>query len=146
MLVFPVIKSYLYSSFLCKCICLPWQVQGSQRFLQGIDSVILDSVSLNVMLQSIVPPPDDDGKVIVQIFCAPDECVMVGNTFMGKWHMSTMNAVQRGCLCEVSKCGMLKVTFSPISNKLVQMEESFDVMNFMQQLRQASGKYDFFVS
>ena len=119
---------------------------NGQRILKGIDSVVLDSASLNVMIQSIVPPPDDDGKVIVQILSHNGDSIMVGEILMGKWHLTTTNATERGCLCDIVASGMLKATFSPGSNKLLYMEQTFDVMSFMQQLRQASGKFEFFVS
>ena len=108
--------------------------------------MILDSASFNVMLQSVLPPVEYGCKVDVEMACGPHECIMAGDTFMGKWHMSTTNATERGCQFELSKCGMLKATFSPVSNKLLYMEQTFDVMSFMQQLRQASGKSEFFVS
>lgn len=65
---------------------------------------------------------------------------------MCKWHMVTMNAVQRGARYEVAKQGMIKAKFSN-SNKLTMVEHIFDVMTFMQQLRRASrGVFDFHVS
>lgn len=120
------------------------QVSDGQRYVKGIPAVILDSASLNVMLQSIALPLDDDGKVIVQFYSGPDESVMADDTFMCKWQMTTTNAVQRGCRYEVSKNGMMKATFSA-QNKLTFMEQTFDVMSFMQQLRRASGKFEFLV-
>jgi hypothetical protein len=81
---------------------------------------------------------------MVQYFSGPNESVMSDNTFMCKWQMVTINAVENGSKNEIMKQGMIKATFST-QNKLVYLEHIFDVMSFMQQLRRASGKYDFHV-
>eukprot|EP00401_Gymnodinium_catenatum_P073160 CAMPEP_0117610484 /NCGR_PEP_ID=MMETSP0784-20121206/81896_1 /TAXON_ID=39447 /ORGANISM="" /LENGTH=587 /DNA_ID=CAMNT_0005413887 /DNA_START=285 /DNA_END=2048 /DNA_ORIENTATION=+ len=122
----------------------PAEVIDGQRIVKGIDAVIADSASLYVMLQSIVSPIDDDGKIAIQFTSGLDESIMSDDTFMCKYQMITTNAIDRGCRCEISISGMLKAIFSN-NNKLIVMEQTFDVMNFMQQLRRSSGNFDFFV-
>ena len=81
---------------------------------------------------------------MVQYYSGPNESVMAENTFMCKWHMTTVNAVRKGSRYEISKHGMAKAVFSA-QNKLTFVELAFDVMSFMQQLRRSSGKFDFLV-
>lgn len=71
-----------------------------------------------------------------------DFSIMSDDTFMCKWHMGTLNLVSCGGAFEVSKHGMLFATFST-ENKLRQLELSFDVMSFMQQLRRTSDRGSF---
>lgn len=70
---------------------------------------------------------------------------MSEDTFMCKWDFTTKNAMVCGCRSEIVVHGMLKAVFSPVDNKITYMEEIFDVMSIMQQLRRASGKHDFSV-
>eukprot|EP01038_Epipyxis_sp_PR26KG_P006499 gene6499-8934_t len=120
------------------------EVIDSQRHIKGIHETILDTASLNLMLQSIGTPQDDSGKIIVQYFSGANESVVADNTFMCKWHMITLNAVQRGAKYEITKQGMIKAVFSN-QNKLLHVEFTFDVMSFMQQLRRASRRSEFLV-
>jgi len=53
--------------------------------------------------------------------------------------MTTLNAVQCGARSEVSKKGMLCVKFNS-AHRIVALELMFDVMAFMLQLKQSTGK------
>ncbi len=150
-------------------ICLSEKVIEGQRHVKGIQGVILDTASFTLMIQSIATVHEDGENVIfpllysllsryftlvnakiiffqimVQYYSGPNESVMAENTFMCKWHMSTVNAVRKGSRYEISKHGMAKAVFSA-QNKLTFVELTFDVMSFMQQLRRSSGKFDFLV-
>mmetsp|Transcript_31080 Transcript_31080/g.51952 ORF Transcript_31080/g.51952 Transcript_31080/m.51952 type:complete len:1213 (+) Transcript_31080:220-3858(+) len=82
--------------------------------------------------------------VRIQYIIGPDESVMSDELFMCKWQLTTTNAIDHGCRYEISKQGMMKVVFSE-QNRLSHLEMSFDVMSFMQQLRRASGNFEFLV-
>lgn len=71
-----------------------------------------------------------------------EESIMSDDTCMCKWRIRTENVVARGGLFEIAKQGMLLATFGE-DNKLRNVEVSFDVMSFMQQLRRTSEREGF---
>ena len=77
--------------------------------------------------------------------CNFQDSVMSGDTLMCKWDFCTKNAMVCGCRSEIVVHGMLKAIFSPNTNKITYLEEIFDVMSMMQQLRRAAGRTDFTV-
>lgn len=122
----------------------PSQVMNGQRLVRGIDGMIKDTASLSVLVQSIGQAKDDGLQVRIQYYSELDDGIMSGNSFMCRWLMKTENVVERGARQEVYKHGMVEAVFTP-QNKLIKLEMTFDVMSFMQQLRRASGRYEFHV-
>jgi hypothetical protein len=124
----------------------PEEVLEGQRVVKGIDGMICDVASLDVMTQSITPPPSVLNADRHLEWCVNIHDVILNeDSLMCKWEMVTDHAVKYGARHEVTKAGMMKAVFSK-ANKLVYMESIFDVMSFMQQLRRASGRPDFLVS
>ena len=74
-----------------------------------------------------------------------DDAVMSEDSIFCRWDLTSSNATELGCKGELKLHGMLKAVYS-VYNKLIYVEETFDVMSFMQQLRRISGKNDFLVS
>lgn len=122
----------------------PSQVMNGQRLVRGVDGMIKDTASLSVLVQSIGQAKDDGLQVRIQYYSELDDGIMSGNSFMCRWLMKTENVVERGARQEVYKHGMVEAVFTP-QNKLIKLEMTFDVMSFMQQLRRASGRYEFHV-
>jgi hypothetical protein len=118
----------------------PSEVINGQRYVNGIDAVILDTASLGVLVQSI--GKNHTQAVKAYYHCGDDDIAASGVSLICRWVMWTENAVACGALFECNKHGMLRATFSP-QNRLVKVELVFDVMAFMQQLRRASGRVDF---
>ena len=123
------------------------EVVDTQRHINGIDGLIEDTNSLRDALQSILCTNSKDEHGIerelrYQYYCGPDDCVIGSDTVMCRWALRTDNAVECGARYECFKHGMMKATFSPL-NKLVTVEQLFDVMSFMHQLRRASGSLEF---
>lgn len=58
--------------------------------------------------------------------------------------LQTINAVELGAKQEVQLDAMVTALYSPL-NKLTHVEFTFDVISVMQQLRRASGQFDFHV-
>jgi len=116
----------------------PSEFINGQRHVVGINAVIADTMSLKVMMQSIPENPVPGAVVSIEFLFGPDDIVICGDSCMCRWIMQTENAVSCGALAEVSKEGMLKAIFTS-ENKLVLVEQVFDVMSFMQQLKKASG-------
>ncbi len=107
--------------------------------------LVLVIIVLPLMLTHFFLSQDDGDRVRVQYYSELDDGIMNNDSFMCRWLMKTENAVMRGSRQEVYKHGMVEAVFSP-NNKLLRVELAFDVMSFMQQLRRASGLYDFKVS
>lgn len=61
-----------------------------------------------------------------------------------RWDLTSSNAIELGCKGELKLHGMLKAVYS-VYNKLMYIEETFDVMSFMQHLRRITGKNEFLV-
>ena len=138
------------------------QISQYQRIIQGIDGMVKDTVSLHVLMQSIgnqtspVKGNCGDGSIMTrfQYYCELDSAAasvsanpntnvsVTNNSIMCRWYMKTENAMERGARQEVYKHGMIEAVFTP-QNKLLRLEMTFDVMSFMQQLKQASGLYSF---
>ena len=125
--------------------------------------MVKDTVSLHVLMQSIgnqTSPVKGNGVDIMtrfQYYCELDSAAasvsanqnaiptavsVTNNSIMCRWYMKTENAMERGARQEVYKHGMIEAVFTP-QNKLLRLEMTFDVMSFMQQLKQASGLYSF---
>lgn len=49
----------------------PIEVYEGQRYIKGIEAIMLDTASLNVFLQSVVPVPgdEDSSRVSTSSFC-----------------------------------------------------------------------------
>lgn len=118
------------------------EIFNTQRHIEGIPAVLEDTASLNAMLNSIGRKNRASSSVVrCQYFCAPEDTVMAADSYMCRWVMRTENAVECGALYECYKQGMLRATFTH-QNKLLYMEQAFDVMAFMQQLRRATESLD----
>merc|ERR1712188_48207 len=124
------------------------EIVSTQRHIVGINALMEDCGSLNVMFQSIVKPenlqsPDGSKPVIrYQYYCGDEDTVVTSDANMCGWILRTENAVGSGALFECYKKGMMRALFSP-QNKLILVEQVFDVMSFMHQLLRASGSMDF---
>lgn len=118
----------------------PSEVVNGQRIVSGIDALITDTASLGVLVQSIGKNHMDTVKV--NFHCGDEDIAITGDHLICRWVMWTENAVDCGALHECNKHGMLRARFSA-QNRLVRIEQVFDVMAFMQQLRRASGSADF---
>eukprot|EP00981_Chlorochromonas_danica_P014481 scaffold8015_cov165-Ochromonas_danica.AAC.39 len=131
-------------------------VMEGQRVVKGFDRLLRDQSSLKVMTLSMLPPTSssvgdsersgDDSLDYgaVEWKASADEIIVSDENIMCRWEMTTVNACVRGARFELAKMGMLKAVFSS-NSRLVYVEEIFDVMGFMQQLRRASGRADFIV-
>jgi hypothetical protein len=118
----------------------PSEVLNGQRIVSGIDAIITDTASLGVLVQSIGKSHTDTVKV--NFHCGDEDIAITGDYLICRWVMWTENAVDCGAMHECNKHGMLRARFSS-QNRLVRIEQLFDVMAFMQQLRRASGRADF---
>jgi len=117
----------------------PTQVHYGQRRITGIDAVIEDTRSLFEMCQSIGQRTNASNIIRRQYYFGPEDMVISGDNLMCRWVMQTENARECGAFSELYNKGMLKATFNS-KNKLLSMEQTFDVMNFMHQLRRATGQ------
>jgi len=125
-----------YRSFRCSEV----QVSKCQRMILGIDGMIADTASMHVMMSSIVDRKvAPDGEIKFRYTLVTEESVIAGHQIMARWQLTTLNAVQCGARCEVSKKGMLCVKFNS-AHRIVALELMFDVMAFMLQLKQSTGK------
>ena len=118
------------------------EIFNTQRHIEGIPAVLEDTASLSAMIHCIGRKNRPTSRVVrCQYFCAPEDTVMAADSYMCRWVMRTENAVECGALYECYKEGMLRATFTQ-QNKLLYMEQAFDVMAFMQQLRRATDSTD----
>jgi len=119
------------------------QVAKCQRTIMGIDGMIADAASLNVLLNSFVDRSRfPEGEVKYHYDVIVEEAVAAGNQMMVRWKLSTTNLESLGAQNEVRKYGMLCARFSS-SHKIVAIEIMFDVMAFMLQLKQCSRNQEF---
>jgi len=115
------------------------QISKCQRNVIGIDGMISDAASLQVLLNSLVDrSKHPDGIIQFRYTLIAEEAVVSGNQMMSRWAMTTTNAVSLGARREVGKTGMLCARFNS-SHKIMSLELMFDVMAFMLQLKQSSG-------
>lgn len=121
------------------------QISKCQRTIMGIDGMMADTASFHVLLSSLVNRQlYPNGAIEFKYTLITEDAVIAGNQFMARWEMVTTNASSLGARCEIRKQGMLGCKFNSL-HKIVSMEIMFDVMAFMLQLKQASGKESFFV-
>jgi hypothetical protein len=66
------------------------------------------------------------------------------DSLMCSWDLCTTNLVALGAQCEFAVHGMLRATFL-VCNKLVCLEQCFDVMGIAQQLRSIYGRNELYV-
>jgi PAS domain S-box-containing protein len=141
------------SCFTCAVPVTPYrsfpasEVQASkcQRTILGIDGMIADTASINVLFDSIVDRKKyPEGKIEFRYTLVTEEAVVAGNQMMARWVMTTTNAVQCGAKMEVAKQGMLCCKFNS-AHKIIGLELMFDVMAFMLQLKHTVGSDGFSV-
>ncbi len=119
------------------------QISKCQRNVMGIDGMISDAASLNVLLNSLVDRSKfPSGSVQFRYTLVAEEAVVSGNQMMARWSMTTLNATSLGAKKEIRKAGMLCARFNS-SHKIVALELMFDVMAFMLQLKQSTGAKSF---
>jgi PAS domain S-box-containing protein len=122
----------------------PSEVHEGRRAVRGIPAIVADTASLAVLFKSIGKPMNDGFYVRATFYTLNEETICAGDRVMCKWYVCTDNAMERGSESEVVKHGMLVADFAPAPSAIIQkMEITFDVMNFMQQLRRASGSVGF---
>jgi len=130
-----------YRSFLASEV----QVSKCQRTVLGIDSMMADTASLHVLLNTLIDRSRfPTASIEFRYTLVTEDVVVAGNQMMARWAMSTVNAVQLGARMEVSKQGMLCAKFNS-AHKIIGLELMFDVMAFMLQLKQATGQDSFSV-
>jgi PAS domain S-box-containing protein len=130
-----------YRSFLASEV----QVSKCQRTVLGIDSMMADTSSLHVLLNTLVDRSKfPSASIEFRYTLVTEDVVVAGNQMMARWAMSTVNAVQLGARMEVAKQGMLCAKFNS-AHKIIGLELMFDVMAFMLQLKQATGQDSFSV-
>ena len=71
-----------------------------------------------------------------------DDMMITGDVIMFSFVFRTQDAIGYGALDECVSPGMIRGQFAPHSNKLVNMEITYDAFSFMQQLERASGSDD----
>lgn len=118
-------------------------VRDNARQFQGIDALIRDTASLNVMTESLGRCCRE--TVRLQFFSEADNIIAGGNVLMCRWSMRSENVVRCGGQLEVCLTGMLHAEFGP-DHKLTRLLMGFDVMGFMQQLRRCTGREGFQVT
>lgn len=122
----------------------PSEVREGARVVRGIDAVIRDAASINVMIKSVGLPLNDGACVSAQYYSLNVETFSNSTRLMCPFYMCTENAVERGAKNEITKNGMLTARFrADEPSKLLSVEMTFDVMSFMQQLRRASASAEF---
>ena len=124
-----------YRSFLASEV----QVSKCQRTILGIDSMMADTASLHVLLNTLIDRSRFPmASIEFRYTLVTEDVVVAGNQMMARWALSTVNAVQCGARMEVAKQGMLCAKFNS-AHKIIGLELMFDVMAFMLQLKQATG-------
>ena len=121
------------------------QVSKCQRTIMGIDSMIADTASIHILLNSLVDRSRfPDRKIDFRYTVVAEESVVSGSQMMARWAMTTTNAITLGSKQEVKKVGMLCARFNS-AHKIVVIELMFDVMAFMLQLKQSARASTFTV-
>jgi PAS domain-containing protein len=121
----------------------PYQVSNGQRHVEGVQEMIIDTLSLDLLMQSLaLSRTTTEQRIKYEFLCEHAQGIMASDHFMCKWFMRTQNATDLGARLEVHKSGMIEATYSQ-RNKLVALDITFDVMGFMQQLRRATNRSDF---
>lgn len=121
----------------------PSQLINNQRKAVGISAVIEESCSFYMMVQSIGISGRHCEEIRTTHQIDSTRTITSGDDMMCKWSIFSVNAVKNGSRKEIVKSGMLEATFNSSNDKIKAITLVFDVMGFMQELRQESGNYDF---
>jgi len=133
----------LDENFLCVMPITPYrsfppaQVKEMRRKFTGVQAMIMDAQSLDVLVQTMIPPKTTANATRVKLTAdVCDDVIWSEDTLMCKWKLCSENIVECGGQFEIQKQGMLLAQFNA-ENKLRSVDLTFDVMSFMQQLRRS---------
>ena len=124
------------------------EIRDGRRLLHGIDAVIADTASVNLMTESIgqgtstwieSTKRDEFHKLLIE--SSPSDIVCSTNTVFCKFHFRLVNERTMTTVCH--QAAMLNCHFDE-HDKIVSAELVFDVMNFINQL-QVCGVLEFLV-
>ncbi|CAM9439255.1 unnamed protein product [Scytosiphon promiscuus] len=131
----------------------PADVVNNRRVLLGVDGMISDTQSLAVLLDNIgVKTRHNESSVSIKFTLGSDsseEGRGAGGAFfsrdgvMSTFNMRTLDAVKHGAKREWEVNGMVRARFNSDSNKIEELDMTFDAVACYQQLMLAAGKTDF---
>ncbi|CAM9591480.1 unnamed protein product [Ectocarpus sp. 6 AP-2014] len=126
----------------------PADVVNNRRVLLGVGGMISDTQSLSVLLDNIgVKTRRNESPVSIKFTLASD--AEEGGAFFSRdglmcsFTMRTLDAVKHAAKREWEVNGMVRVRFSSDTNKIEELDMTFDAISCYQQLMLASGKEDF---
>lgn len=127
----------------------PGDVVNNRRVLLGVDGMISDTQSLSVTLDSMgVKTRRNEGPVSIKYTLGSDSKEAGGAFFsphgvMCTFNMRTLDAVKHGACQEWDVNGMVRARFNSDTNKIEELDMTFDAIACYQQLMLAAGKKDF---
>jgi PAS domain S-box-containing protein len=121
-------------------------IVNNRRVLLGVDGMIADTASLQVMCDNIgVKTIKNEGRVSIKYLLGSniaDNCFFGDYGIMCTFLMCTIDAKVNGAHCECEKSGMLRARFN-VNNQLEELEMSFDGIAMYHQLMRARGESTF---
>eukprot|EP00611_Tribonema_gayanum_P020354 TRINITY_DN3697_c0_g1_i1.p2 TRINITY_DN3697_c0_g1~~TRINITY_DN3697_c0_g1_i1.p2 ORF type:complete len:399 (-),score=158.01 TRINITY_DN3697_c0_g1_i1:527-1723(-) len=124
----------------------PSDVVNNRRVLLGVDGMVADTASLQVMLDNIgTKTRKNEGRVRVEYLLGSDaaeNCFFGAAGLMCTFMMRTLDAKAHGAACECEKSGILRVRFDD-AGCIEELEMAFDGIAMYHQLMRAKGQGDF---
>lgn len=125
----------------------PADVVNNRRVLLGVDGMVADTASLQVMCDNIgVKTRQCEGRVKIEYLLGSDtadNCFFGNSGLMCTFMMRTVDAKAHGALCECEKSGILRARFAEEGGLLEELEMTFDGIAMYHQLMRAKGQTEF---